>query len=177
MKAKNIKNKIKEYFLKNPTVKLRVRQIERAIKVPLPSVIRYTKELVNEEILKIQEVSDVRFFTASRTSKEYLIEKRLFNIKQLYDSGLIDYLVNFYSNPLIIVFGSFSKGEDVESSDIDIYIETPSKKKVNLEEFEERLNKKIQLFVYSNIKKIPNPMLANNLLNGINLNGSVEVFK
>ena len=177
MERKDIKRKIKEYFFVNPTEKLRVRQIERVVKVPLPSVIRYSKELEKEGILKSSEISGVKFYSADRSSKRFLLEKKLFNIKFLFDSNLLDYLIEEYSNATIILFGSCVKGEDIESSDIDIYVETPSKKKVNLEKFEKILKRKVQLFVYSNIKKIPNPMLANNVVNGINLNGFLEVFK
>jgi len=177
MKTKNIKQKIKEYFFNNPTAKLRVRQIERQVKVPLPSAIRYTKELETEDILKSEEISKIKLFSANRPSKKFKIEKTLFNIKSIYDSELLDYLIEQYSNPTIVIFGSHSKGEDIESSDIDIYIETPSKKKINIEKFEKDFNRNIQLFIYSDIKKIPNPMLANNILNGIKLNGFLEVFK
>ncbi|MBI2109604.1 hypothetical protein HYT58_00325, partial [Candidatus Woesearchaeota archaeon] len=52
MKVRNIKEKIKESFFINPTVKLRVRQIERKLEIPLPSAIRYIKELEKEGILK-----------------------------------------------------------------------------------------------------------------------------
>lgn len=177
MKTKSIKHLIKEYFFENPTEKLRVRQIERVLKVPLPSVIRYTKELEKEEILKINETAGVKFFTADRLSKKFLVEKTLFNIKSLSSSGLLSYLIENYSNPTIVVFGSYSKGEDIEKSDIDIYIETSSKKNISLEKFEKILHRRIQLFIHSDIKKISNPMLSNNIINGIILNGFLEVFK
>lgn len=177
MRTKNIKQKIREYFFNNPTAKLRVRQIEREIKVPLPSAIRYTKELEQEGILKTEEISEIKLFSADRSSKKFLLEKMLFNIKSLLDSGLLKYLIEEIGNPTIILFGSYSRGEDIESSDIDLYIESASKPKINLERFQKVLNRGIQLFVYANIKKIPNPHLANNIINGIKLNGFVEVFK
>ena len=37
MKSKNIKEVIKEYYFVNPNSKLRVREIERVLKLPLPS--------------------------------------------------------------------------------------------------------------------------------------------
>lgn len=177
MKTKDIKSRIREYFFVHPTEKLRIRQIERAVKVPLPSVIRYVKELSKEGILQDSEISKVRFYSADRSSKKFLLEKTLFNIKSIYLSELLNYLIEEYSNPTIILFGSYSRGEDIESSDIDIYIETPSKKKVNFGKFEKILNRKIQFFIYSNIKAVPNPMLSNNILNGVKLNGFLEVFK
>ena len=176
MKQKDIKQTIKKYFFINPTIKLRVREIERTLKLPLPSVIRYCKELEQEDILTINKIGNVNFYTSNR-SEAYLLEKKLFNIKQIYESGLINYLKIELSNPAIILFGSFAKGEDIEESDIDLYIETPSKKKVNLEKFEKLLKRKIQVFQQKNLKEITNLNLANNIINGIILNNYIEVFK
>lgn len=177
MRTNNIKQKVKEYFLNNPTVKLRVRQIEKTLKIPLPSAIRYAKELTEEKILKTEKISNIKLFTANTTSERFLLEKKLHNIKQIYNSGLINYLIEEYSNPAIILFGSYSKGEDIENSDIDMYVQTPSKKKPPLKKFEKILNRKIQIFSHKNIKGISNPMLANNIINGIILNGFIEIFQ
>ena len=76
-----------------------------------------------------------------------------------------------------ILFGSYAKGEDLENSDIDLYIETPSKKGVHLEKFEKLLQRKIQIFCHKNINGITNLHLANNVLNGIILNNYLEVFR
>jgi predicted nucleotidyltransferase len=177
MIKKSVKAKIKEFFLKNPTIKLRVRQIEREVKVPLPGVIRYVKELEEEGILKSLEIANIKVYMANRVSEKYLLEKKLFNVKELYEVGLIENMVKEFSNPTIVVFGSYSRGEDVEKSDIDIYIESVSKKRIKFEKFEKKLERKIQIFVYRDISKIKNKNLANNIINGILLNGFVEVFK
>lgn len=177
MEAKNIKEKIKEYFFVNPTAKLRVRQIERELKAPLPSVIRYAKELEKEKILKRSETGNVVFYSGDRSSKHFLLEKKLFNLRNLYYSGVVDFLITELSNPVIIVFGSYAKGEDIEGSDVDLYIETPSRKDINLKKYEENLQRKIQIFKYKNIKEIKNIHLRNNIVNGILLNGFIEVFR
>lgn len=161
----------------NPTAKLRVRQMERELKLPLPSVIRYCKELEKEEILKKESISGVSTYSADRNSKKFLIAKRLFNIGLIFESGLIEFIVKGCFNPVIVLFGSYSKGEDIEGSDIDLYIETPSKTTIELDEFEKKLQRKIQLFIYKNIHQVKNKELANNILNGIVLNGFVEAFK
>lgn len=177
MAKKSIKTKIAEYFYLNPAVKLRVRQIERQVKVPLPSAIKYAKELEKERILKSEIIANIKIYSANRTSNNYLLEKKFFNLKQLHHSNLIIYLVEKYHNPSLILFGSYSRGEDLEESDIDIYVETASKKKINLDKFENKLQRKVQLFTYKNIKSIKNKDLANNIINGSLLNGFVEVFK
>ena len=79
--------------------------------------------------------------------------------------------------PEIILFGSIARGDFHKDSDIDLYIETSSKKEVNLAEFEKKLSRKIQLFRHKNIAKIKNNNLINNIMNGISLNGFVEVIK
>ncbi len=177
MKRKDIRQTIREYFFINPTAKLRVREIERTLKLPLPSVIRYCKELEKEGILAIAKTGNVNFYTANRASEKYLLEKKLYNIKRICNSRLIEYLRQELSNPAIVLFGSFAKGEDTEESDIDLYIETPSKKKVSLEKFENILKRGIQIFQHKNLNEISNPHLANNIINGITLNNYIAVFK
>ncbi len=177
MKTKDIRTKIKEYFFLNPIIKLRVRQIERELKVPLPSVIRYTKELEKEGLLKTTQIANITTYSADRISKIYLLEKKMFNIRQLQTSGLLDFLIEEFSNPVITVFGSYANGEDIENSDIDLYIETQNRKKINLGKFEKILQRKIQLFTYKNIHDLENKELANNIVNGIVLNGFMEIFR
>ena len=177
MITKNIKSRIKEYFMLYPTKKLRVRQIERELNLPLPSIIRYTKELEQEGIIKNEQITNIKAYSADRSSKYFILEKKLFNIKSIYDSGLIDYLIKNYDNPNIILFGSYSKGEDIEKSDIDIYIETTKKVERISENLEKELKRKIQIFRYKNINEIENKELANNIINGIKLNGFLEIFK
>ena len=177
MKNKNIKQIIIDYFFINPTAKLRVREMERILKLPLPSIIRYCRELEKEKILSIIKTGSVMFYTADRTSEKYLLEKRLYNIKTMYESGTVEYIKRELSNPAIVLFGSYAKGEDTEESDIDMYLETLSKRDLNLKKFEKTLKRKIQIFRHKNLKEIQNPHLENNIINGILLNGFVEVFK
>ena len=176
MKTYNIKERIKDYFFMNPTKKMRVRQIERELELPLPSVIRYCKELEKEEILKKEAISGVSTYSADRASRKFLIAKRLFNIKSIFESGLPDYMIKEYFNPVMVLFGSYSKGEDTEESDIDLYVETPKKHEFKLEKFEKALKRKIQVFNYKNIKDLPNPHLRNNIINGMTINNFLEAF-
>lgn len=176
-KSIDVKTKIKEYFFANPTAKVQLRELERILNLSFPSIVHYCKELKNEEIITIAKTGNVSFYTSNQSSEKFKLEKKLFNIKQIYECKLIEFLKRELHNPTIILFGSYSRGEDIETSDIDLYIETMSKKEINLEKFESKLNKKIQIFRYKSIEKIENPNLSNNILNGITLNGFVEVFK
>lgn len=172
----NNKLKIKEYFLLNPTARHRVRELERVLKLPLPSVVRYCKELKMENMLDIQKIGDVIFYCAHRSSQNYILAKKLFNLKKIYQSGFIDFLKKEMSNPTVVLFGSYLRGEDVESSDIDIFIQTKSKKVILVDKFEKYFQRELQLFIFSDINKITNKNLANNIMNGYVLNGFLEVY-
>jgi predicted nucleotidyltransferase len=177
MERKDVKLAMKRYFLSNPTAKLRVREIERELGLPLPSVIRYCRELEEEGILSREKTGSVTFYTADRTNERYLLEKKLHNIRRIHESGLIDYLRKELGNPPIILFGSYARGEDVEESDIDIYVESPSKKELDMGNFEKSLERRIQIFRHSSLGEIGNSHMANNIANGITLNSYVEVFR
>ena len=177
MKRKNIKFLVMDFFLVNPTIKIRVRQLEKKLNVPFPSIVRYTKELTNEGVLKKEEISNVILYSADRTSKKYLIEKKLYNLRMLYESELVDYLINEISNPVIVVFGSYSRGEDIENSDIDLYFETSFGGKIKLDKFEKILKRSIQLFIHKSIREVRNKNLMDNIINGITLNNFMVVFE
>lgn len=172
----SIKDSIKEYFFIRPTAKLRVREIERELGLPLPSVIRYCKELEKEGLLTTVKLGRVIFYTGDRVNSAYVIEKRLFNVRSIYASGIVAYLKEMLHNPVVVLFGSYALGEDTETSDIDLYVETPSKKEIRVENFEKVLKRNIQLFRYASIRKVNNVYLANNIINGIKINGVLEVF-
>ena len=178
MRTKDVKEKIKEYFFMHPTAKLRVRHIERDVSVALPSAIRYARELEDEKILKSAVVAGVKVYMADRASREFLVSKKLFNFYSLFSSGLVEFLVREYGNPAIVVFGSYWRGEDVEGSDVDVYVECPKKivNTMDVEMFEKKLMRKLQFFQYRKISDVENKELANNILNGVVINGFVEVF-
>jgi len=177
MARKNIKGCIQEHFFIFPSAKMRVREIERELRLPLPSVIRYCSELEKERILMKVRIGDVVFFTSDRTSPAFLLEKRLFNQRQIHHSGMVEYLKKTLGNPLIILFGSYARGEDIETSDVDLFIGTASKKEVSLGSYEKRLHRPIQVIRHDGVARIANKHLANNIINGITLNGYLEVFR
>lgn len=96
--------------------------------------------------------------------------KSAFFVHALHKSGLVEFLAEKYGASSIILFGSVAKGESVKKSDIDIFVESPKKIKVELKIFENKLNHEIQLFVEADIKKLPKN-LFNNVVNGIKLYG------
>jgi predicted nucleotidyltransferase len=101
--------------------------------------------------------------------------KRANNLERIYLSKLSSFLYDFFPGTTIILFGSYSRGEDSESSDIDISIIGVSEKEINLSKFQKEMERNISLHFYHSFKDIKDENLKNNILNGIVLSGSVKL--
>jgi predicted nucleotidyltransferase len=74
----------------------------------------------------------------------------------------------------ILLFGSYAKGEDTESSDIDLFL-IGREKQLNLKKFEEELGMTFELHIRTSFEKIP-AALKNNLINGIVIQGFLKGY-
>lgn len=165
-------------FFKEPTKDHYLLEISRKANLAHTSVTKQLKILKKINIIKERiEKKGKREFPIYRSnihSKEYKENKKLYNLILLKNSKLIDFLKDYFMPKSIVVFGSFLKGEDIEDSDIDIFIEC-KKAEINLKKFEKMLNRKIQLHFKDIFKKYPKE-LKNNIINGITLSGFLEAF-
>jgi len=153
-----------------PTKGFTVREIARLIKVSPPTGASIARILENKDLIKVKK-ERVQHKIFGNLEDEYFKQlKRIYNI--FYLSGLTDFLVKNFNPNTIVVFGSYSKGEDTEDSDIDIFVDSVVNKEINLEKFEKELSRRIHLHV-NDIKKIPDD-LKKNIINGIILYGFLE---
>jgi predicted nucleotidyltransferase len=166
--------KLIKLFLDSPTESFRLREIARLTKISPPSVMIYLKEFENNGLIKKQIKRKIPFYTAIRDDPNFILYKKLSILFELNNVGLIEYLWDNLSPEAIVLYGSFSKGESIENSDIDLFI-LGKEKELTISEFEKKLNKKIHLLFKASLKEIPNE-LKNNLLNGIILKGYIKVF-
>ena len=161
-------------FFDNPNESFRLRELSRLSKISPPSVITYLKEFEKQNLIEKYEKRDIPFYKAQRENKEFKLFKKISIIYELDTSGLTDYLYDKITPDSIILFGSASLGEDIEKSDIDIFIQAENKK-LDLKNYEKKLNKKINLFFESKFSRLNNE-LKNNIINGIILRGYLKVF-
>ena len=159
-------DKILELFYEYPVKSFTVREIANKTKIPKSTVQNHLKEL--------KKLGLVTRDNKASNNELFRIKKVNHYIEKLYKSGLITRLKNVFKPSCITLFGSFRKGDSVDSSDIDLFIETTRKEIPNLIEFERRLGHKIQLFIKADINKLPKRLL-NNVVNGIKLEGYFKV--
>lgn len=168
------KYRVLAVFFDNPTREFHIRYLGRRLKLAVTSVTNYLKELTKENFIIKSKEGLYPSYKANRDYDDFKFYKKVHNVIKIRESGLIKYLDEFCLPTNIILFGSFSKGKDIESSDIDIFVEA-KEKKANLEKYEKRLNRKINLFFEENFNKLSKE-LRNNIINGIKLEGYLKVF-
>ena len=166
--------KLLKIFLDNPTESFRLRELSRLSKISPVSVINYLKEFEKEELIKSYKKREIPFYVAERDNEKFILYNKISIIYELNTSGLVDFLWDKLSPDAIILYGSHAKGEAIETSDIDIFV-IGKEKKLNLDEFEKKIDKRIHLMFDDNIKHVPKE-LKNNLINGIILKGYFKVF-
>jgi predicted nucleotidyltransferase len=166
--------KILQEFFDFPTKKFQMREISRRVKLAQPSVIKYLKLLIKENLVLKEKGNIYPAFRANRENELFKLYKKIDTIKRINESGLLENLYESTLPGVIILFGSSSKGEDIEESDIDIFV-LSKEKKISLEKYEKILNRKISLFFENDFLRL-NKELKNNILNGIILKGYFGVF-
>jgi predicted nucleotidyltransferase len=139
-------------------------------------VIKALPELKNLDLIKLQQDKESKRWSIelNRDNTKVMQLKRVDNLKQIYESGLSDFLEVAFAGSTITLFGSYSRGEDTIKSDIDIAIVGRKEKDVDLTKFENILERKININYYDSFSSI-HKNLRENIFNGIVLVGGVEL--
>ena len=174
--------KVTELFFKFPEKEFSLSDIAKETGVAKANVGNILTDLEKISFLTIEKLSKIWRVKANRSNWYFLKNKIVYNLNFVYQSGLVEFLYEHYSHPKsIILFGSFRKGEDVSSSDIDIAIEQEEFKEYQIVslreviEFEKQIGRKIQIHEFN--RNVVNINLFNNIANGIVVIGFLEVKK
>ena len=155
---------------------LNLRGAAKLLDVTPTAVSNALPELEKDELIKVSRSKTMNLLSIelNRDNKRTIELKRAENLRMLYESGLADYFENELAGGAIILFGSYSRGEDTSMSDMDIAVIERKDKLLKLEEYEKKLERKINVNFYNKWKDI-HEHLKNNILNGILLQGSIEL--
>lgn len=157
-------------------VSLNQRSIARRLGVSAPAVMKALPELKKRGIVKVEQDKESKRWSIEldRDNHKVMQFKRVENLRLIYESGLADLLEREYAGATIILFGSYSRGEDNVNSDIDIAVIGRKEKQTDLTAFEKMLERKINVNFYEIFKNI-HKHLKENLCNGIIIFGGVEL--
>ncbi|MFH1072195.1 MAG: nucleotidyltransferase domain-containing protein [Nanoarchaeota archaeon] len=158
-------------FFEYPTTEFHLRELSRKLRLSMPTIISMTDKLARENLIIKKKGKVITSMFADRENPYFIRKKRVNNLERMYDSGIVEYLTQEYNQPrAIIIFGSYSRGEDIEKSDIDVAVLTDKKISVDLDKFSHFFGKTINIHEID-AEKISKEFKAN-LSNGIVLEGS-----
>ena len=173
MKQKCSQEKVFSVFVDEPLKIHYVKEISRKIVLAPTSVKNHLKNLEKQQLIYKEKGERFFGFVANRDNQDFLFYKKIANIINITGSGLLDYLINsLYPQP-IILYGSYFRGEDIESSDIYLLVITKNKKQINLKKFEKILKRNIHIMMEENLKKLQKG-LGEEIINGLTLYGVLK---
>ncbi|HLC96044.1 MAG TPA: nucleotidyltransferase domain-containing protein [Candidatus Nanoarchaeia archaeon] len=176
LKLTNLQQEILRLLFVRAGASLNQRQISKILDVTPPAVMKALPGLEKEGLIKIQQDKETKRWSIelNRDHHKVMQLKRADNLKQIYESGLADFLEKEFAGASILLFGSYSRGEDMVNSDIDIAIVGRKDKLIDAAPYEKLLERNININFYDSFKKI-HRHLKENLCNGIVLMGGVEL--
>jgi len=167
-KCSNIK--VLEVFFQEPTSMHFIREIGKKIKLAPTSVRNNIKEIEKIGLIQVNKSKPFNGFIANRDNEQFLFYKKVYNLYSLYK--LKENLIENFHPKAIIVFGSYSRGEDIETSDIDILIISKVKKEIDLKRFEKDMKRKINLMIVNDLNKL-DENIQKKVRNGFTLYGEI----
>lgn len=176
LKFTRLQNEIFHFLSIKAGIKFNQRSIAKMLEVSPTAVAKSLPMLEKEGLIKFEKGDNINLNSVSfnRDSSKAIFFKKVENLRLIYEAGLVDFLFNKFPGCTVVLFGSYSKGEDTNASDIDIAVIGSKDKEINLEEFNKKLEHIVNVNFYESWKAI-HKHLKNNILNGIILSGSVDL--
>lgn len=150
--------RVMEVFFKEPMQVHFIREISKKINLAPTSVRNNIRELVKNRLLLEKKAKPFDGFIANRENQEFKDYKQLFNLYSI--RGLKEEISSKLGPRAIILFGSYLRGEDIESSDIDLLVVSKIKE-INLKKFETILERRIHLTFVEGLEKLEKEMREN----------------
>ncbi|MBI2576746.1 winged helix-turn-helix transcriptional regulator [Candidatus Woesearchaeota archaeon] len=182
VKWTRLQSEIFRLFCIKSGVGLNIREIARALKVTPTAVSKSLRVLEKQHIIRVKKHGKLNLVMVefNRDYARAIQLKRAENLKLIYESGIFDILYNEFPGCTVILFGSYSRGEDVYAekeenrSDIDIAIIGVKTKDIGIARFDKLLERAISLNFFESWDKI-HKNLKDSILNGIVLSGGVDL--
>lgn len=158
-----------------PNKAFHIRRLAKEVDVSTTTVSNVVEQLLKYQIIKIEKTELTTNIQADLESENYFSYKRLFNLFRLEKTGFIKRIIKDHTPEAVVLFGSFTKGEDTEESDIDILLITKKDIRIDTNQLEKEFNRKVNLHILPNLDK-SSAEFKNTLANGIVLYGYVKVI-
>ena len=138
---------ILELFFNEPTKHWHFSAIHKKVPIAENKISKWLKKFQKEKLIKrIKEKKKQPYYIGNHEAPEYRNTKKLFALKKLHESGLLNHLASLEKAETVIIFGSFSRSDWYTESDIDLFI-YGNAEDLELYKYETKLHREIQVFV------------------------------
>ena len=161
---------VMEVFFKEPTKIHFIKEISRKIKLAPTSIRKYLSTFLKEDIINVKKAHPFNGLVSNRDNDAFIFYKRAYNLYSLKE--LRELIINSIHPQAIVLFGSYSRGEDIETSDIDILIISKVKKDISVSNMERKMERKINIMVINDLKEL-DKVIQKKINNGIVLYGEI----
>jgi len=175
-KFTRLQNEIFRLLCMKNGISLNQREIAKLLGVSPTAIAKSIGKLSEEGIIKIKKEGLINLTKIWLNTDNKLVIglKRAENLKMIYESKITDFLEEKFPGSTIILFGSYSRGEDNISSDIDIAIVGAKEKGIDLKRFNKIFERIVTINFYPSFKEI-DKNLRENIFNGIILFGGIKL--
>ena len=150
-----------------------IKEIARKIGLAPTSVKLHIKYLLKTKVILKKKGEIFSGYIANRDNADFTFYKKILNLIKLKESGILNFIAESLFPEAIVLYGSYSKGDDVEGSDIDLLIITKVKKRIEAGKFEIILKRKIHIMAEKSLSNLSKE-LRTEIINGIVMHGYLK---
>jgi len=172
-------NKIIYWFFSYPTKEISLNDVVKVTKISKTTANKIITGLVNEGFLNVSKIGNLWRITCNQNHPYNVTKKIAYNLELIYESGVIEGILQNTPNPhSITLFGSYRKGDDIDSSDIDLAVEILDNEETTIshigtiQQLGYRQNVNVNMLKFTR-NKVDTNVFAN-IANGIVLFGFLE---
>ena len=161
-------------FFDFPRRNFQIRELSRRVRLGQVSVVNHLKALIKENLILKEKNGIYPAFMANKSNELFKLLKKQNLVWRMHTSGLVERLDEKTKPNCVVLFGSASRGEDTEHSDMDLFVQA-EETSLELSAYEKLLRRKINVLFEPNLKLLSKELL-NNIINGEVLYGYMKVF-
>lgn len=166
-------SKVFGIFVREPLTIHFVKEISRKINLAHTSVKKHLDRMVEAGLVYREKGERFFGYKVARDSEDFIFYKRLFNLMNLRMAGVVEEIKKINHFVAIVLYGSYLRGEDVEKSDIDLFLLSGSDKLPDFEDSEKLLGRELHVIVEKDLNNLSDE-LRNELMNGLVLDGYLK---
>lgn len=174
MLQKYSRYRVLQEFFDYPRKEFHLRELSRRVKLAQISVSNHLKGLLAEKLIVKETKGLYPAYRANRDDPEFRLLKKQNLVWRLNKVGIINEIEEKCRPNCIVFFGSASRGEDLETSDVDLFVQA-KEAEIDMRNYEIFFKRKVNILFEPDINAL-NKELLNNIINGEVLQGYLKVF-